>query len=726
MFQDGSHMQKIGPKLLELFAGNENNPIKKTKKIIKMLKKNTVPTQILFADGNTLMHLAVQSDLPPLVEYLLAQNPELLNLRNNHGVSPIGLARINFNDTILNLFKQVIFPICTPPPANKDDIAQLNQQFSELKIFKKSDDIKPKRTQAFSEAKKLIENTHIIIDSLESDLEELLLHSGFEYQECDPVGWTENPVWDICASLRREDGKVERKPFDKKYTMEMVQAILSVKTAPEIIQDLIDLWVAFDKGQKLTAIFILKELIIRDPNHRLLIEDNEHLLANFIALIKSDFQNRSTIISRTLKNLLKTSQTLLSNPVYIKYRKRYHSALSVDRAAARASFERLVLETSELPLKKQRANIASIANEFDALSLSFIHNVELSEFYGCAWEKEQRDVTSPNIVRQTTALNQFSNFIQSFILQASNPQEFAARYSLFVQVAAHLAKPHDGMPPNFDAVIFIMCTINSFYIARAKSCLELLSAEDKKTIEQLKKISDPAGGFRAYRELVKASKFAIIHPPRVQANIVFASQNDDPNDKLEMLGATFLNFIEYQKKARAIPFHFKSDLLYLLSSEQYVTQDTHFICLSGQFAPIGLDGYTPEMLNDLLKSILKRKIIPNMRYDGIDYPPQGIIIPVVKKLKEIAESEVDSEEKKALLSKAKKIVINLTKLINQKYDLAQQPPKLSQLTPKKSNSTEIEHQPVMLLSKKLSDLKRNQSYNTITVPSQLRRKLSFS
>lgn len=725
MINNSSDMQTISTKLLELFEAKTNIQ-KKTKKITKYLQKNNVPTQILFTEANTLLHLAVTWDLPPLVEHLLKKSPELLGMRNVHGMSPVGLARELRHHIILNLFKQTIFPDSTPPPASKDELAQLSQQFSELNILKTPNGDKPKSSSTFSNANELIQKNHKIIEGLESDVEELLLESGFEYQEESTVAATSNPVWDLCASISVEDNVVTRKPFNKKYTAQMVQALLATTPAAQIVQNIVDLWVAFDKGQKLTAIFILKELIAKDPNHQLLTKEHEGILQAFFDKVKNDFPSRYSIVTRLMNNLVKTKNGLINNPLYTKHRQRCARAPSAKRTENNPSFAELLAKAAKLKVKKQQPDIALIVNEFDALTLSFFHNVELSEYYQCAWQGADREVTSPNIVRHTEFFNQTSSLIQNFILQASSKEEFAARFSLFVRVAARLAEPHDGMPPNLDAIILIMLSIDSFNIARAKRCTELLSADDKKQLEQLRKIVDPLGGFRNYRDIVKAAKFALFISGRVQTEIALAFENEDHQHRLETTGKVLLNFLDFQKEVRTIPFRFRTDLVHQLVSKEYDFDENHQLCLSGQFAPIVIEAMTPKLFEDFLNTIISTKIIPNMHFDGSHYPPEGIIIPVVAKLKAIAENEPDSESKQELMSHSKELLIKLTKLINKQFDLAHPVPKLSPILPKKSNSIEIEQQPTLLLSKKMSDLRRNQSYNTIAIPSKRRKRLSIS
>ncbi|MGE3320167.1 MAG: RasGEF domain-containing protein [Candidatus Berkiella sp.] len=721
MFRNSSGTQNSGPQLLALFA-SKDNATKKTKKILQFLKKYHVPTQFLFEENNTLLHLAVEHDLPQLAEALVATCPELMGFRNIHRTTPITLARERHNQGLLTLFKQAVFPVSTPPPVSKDEFAQLTQQFSELKIFKKPEDDRPTSTSAFTKINEIIQKNATLVASLESELEELLLYCGFEYQEEAVLPFTQNPVWALCASLSREDDVVARKVFDKQYTAQVVQGLLAMKPASDILQDIHDLWVAFDKGQKLTAIFVVKELVIRDPNCQLLKEDHSEALEALFEKIKSDFKSHASMMTRLLKNLVNTNKGLQNNPAYSKYRKHCRRTLSSERSAGERSFEQLLLETAELKTKKQQSNITLITNEFDSLSLSFFHNVELSEYYQCAWQGEQREVTSPNIVRHTEFFNQASNFIQNFILQASSNEEFAARFSLFVRVAARLAQPHNGMPPNLDGIMLIMLSIDSFNIVRAKSCTERLSADDKKQLEQLRKMVDPLGGFKNYREIVKAAKFALVSSGRVQTEISLAYENEELQHRLETTGKALLNFLDFQKEARTIPFRFKTDLVHQLASKQHDFDETHQLCLSGKFAPIMLEAMTPKMFEDFLNTIINTKIIPNMSFDGNYYPPEGIIIPVVAKLKEIAESDTDDEYKKELLINAKKLVIKLTKLINKEFDLAQAAPKLSPILSKRSNSIEVEHPPTLLLSKKLSDLRRNQSYSTIAVPAQRQRK----
>lgn len=725
MFNNGSDMHTMSTKLLELFTAQTNSQ-KKTKRITKFLQKNNVPMQIVFSDANTLLHLAVTWDLPPLVEYLLKKSPELLGFRNAQGASPVGLARELRHHVILNLFKQTIFPDSTPPPVGKDELAQLSQQFSELNLLKTPNGDKPKSSSTFSNANELIQKNHKIVEGLESDIEELLLESGFEYQEEGIVVATSNPVWDLCASLNVEDNVVTRKPFNKKYTAQIVQALLATTPAAQIVQNMVDLWVAFDKGQKLTAIFILKELIAKDPNHQLLAKEHEGILQAFYDQVKNDFPGRYSIVTRLMNNLIKTKNGLINNPLYTKHRQRCARAPSAKRSENKSSFVELLEESALLKVKKQQPNIDLIANEFDALTLSFFHNVELSEYYQCAWQGAECKETSPNIVRHTQFFNQASNFIQNFILQASSKEEFAARFSLFVRVAARLAEPHDGIPPNLDAIMLIMLSIDSFNIVRAKRCTELLSADDKRQLEQLRKIVDPLGGFRNYREIVKAAKFALISSGRVQTEISLANENEELQHRLETTGKALLNFLDFQKIVRAIPFRFKTNWVHLLFSKLYDFDENHQLCLSGQFAPIVIEAMTPKLFEDFLNTIISTKIIPNMHFDGSHYPPEGIIIPVVAKLKAIAENEPDSESKQELMSHSKELLIKLTKLINKQFDLAHPVPKLSPLLPKKSKSIELEQQPTLLLSKKMSEIRRNQSYNTIAIPVKRRKRLSIS
>lgn len=731
MFQEDLDTQKDKHKVAFLeIINSRKSEIKKTKLIVKYLKKHPEQILVRFNDESTLLHMAVQQNMPALVNYLVTAAPELMAFNDLNRFSPVRLAVEMSNHEIITLFRQVIFRP-NNPQNTEERMEALSQQFSELKLFKYKTDSGKKvspsflvaadedlSADVFSKAIDLMKMSDHYIENSEADFERLLLLAGFEYRSDSHIDWNDNPVWNLCAFITLEGNNVvKRKSFDKNYFSQVLQGILSFKSVLQILNDINDSWKRFDKSQKLIAVYLIKELTIRDPNQTLLRPDADisSKLRRITKKIIQDFPFHGKMMVKLIQDMKNAQVKLINNPIYLEYRTLCENTQNPNEVKHKPSFEKLLLDTISLKDRESSHNILLIAAEISAISLRFYHNVHISEYYDTAWVKHNSEERASNIRLQIDTLNDLSAYIQSFILRSKTPEEAIKRISLFIRVAMQLTQGVNGIGPDLNALTLVMISISSFAVSRLNPYFEMLSNDERRQYSQLKELVSPLSGFKSIRNFANASEFAILSSSLIQAEVSFAYENTAAYQKLESLGVVLNNVLNFQRRVRRVPFNFETNLLYKLKSKKYVMKENHFYCLSGRFRPVIIDVLSLDDLMEILKYMIKNKFLPNIQYRNEVYGPENLLIPILRRLKEsIFDIEFERDDIKQITIKARKLGIDLIQLLNSEFnlELGIEPislylPEPSPITSRQArNSLEYEQSRPLMMSKSSVNVKR--------------------
>ncbi len=740
MYEPEALQEKHSQVLVKLFRSTKNAD-KKSKLIIQYLEKNPGLVLLRFVKDRTLLHMAVIKRLPVLVQYLLKQFPELLTLNDSKNKSALNRAvSLNMSE-IVELFRQAIFPSLVHHQADDTDIEELSKEFGVLHLFESgshnkqpvSDD--DQITKDFASATSIIKTVNDELEDLGQQLESQLLYAGFESCDSTNVPVQEDVIWELCAANEIKDNpNIERKRrFDKKITSETLQGIMSQRSPAVIINNIKKFWSNFDSNQKLTAIFVLKELLFWDISHALVAKevDIKSLLRPIFSKIKKAFPQHGVNMVFLLKNLISTKEKLASNELYQSYLMLSNLAQSSIIVQNKKSFETLLLETLSMKDKKQKDNIELIANEFRAIMLGFYHTVRIDEYYSPVWSHEH----SPHIVRQIDVFNHLSDYIRTFILQAQTPKDCAQRIALFIRVAAELCHTSKAIGPDLGSVNIITTAISSGSLARLKPVFMLLSDKDKAKFENLKRLNMPEFGFTMLRKVAGASRLPLFNSSLIQSDVRLCYENKNAKNRHEALGSVLQKILQLKRAYSLLPFRFGTNLLYLLGEGRYISIWNHLYCLSGRFVPVNLDAVTFDDLMEIIDYMISNQFCPMVLYAQTEYQPESIFEPILNKMKEsLYGDEFQGDDYKLHILKARKVAFDLINLLNHTYginlsheliNLYLPEPSPIALRMKERNSIEYENPPVYIV-KRSPPLSKRHTIDAEPSPVRRRNRLSES
>ncbi len=700
----------------------------KYKKIIKHLTAHPELVLLKFNKERTLLHLAILYNIPKLVNHLLKEYPDLIFINDknqatvfhyiidyfhDNQIAEMLLKKTNLmalihqkdkknrcalqlvagtgNPVLLALFKNYVFPNLVHHQADDANLTALISHFSKLNLFEHGQhftskgepqrylNLSPPEEDESINAFKYIQTTNNELEELESTLESTLLIAGFEALSGNLQPLNENILWNLCSGynpvmptqqeLAASEPSFRLRQFDKEYTVNVLQGLLAEKNAIDIIAEIEHFWSQFDKNQKLTAIFIIKELLLWDVSHQLLRKETnvKARLESLMNKIAHDFSPFGTSLVLLISRMIKVKSLILKNKPFKKLTKLRNKSQEEQHVQYFESFEDLLLETVLIKKeKKQKPNIKRISNELSAITLGFYHSVNISEFYNAAWGKKHSR-KAPHIKSHIALTNNLIAYIQSFILRAESAENCAARISLMIRVASQLCEENNGVGPDFGSITAIVLALNGFCIDRLKRCFALLGNEDLQRLQNLKNLVAPEYGYKAMRSVANASRLPLINPSLFQAEVTFAYES--PCDKQEMLGKVLNRFLQLKRALQTIPFHYKTDLLYLLASKAFAPTWHQALCLSGRFEPMILDVVTFEELMEIIPFMINNNFFPKVSYVKVHYEPDCLVAPMLDKMKAcLTLKEQEGDDIKPLLVGARKAALDLIAFSNSTFN----------------------------------------------------------
>lgn len=741
MYEPEAHQEKHTQALVKLFRGTKNAD-KKSKLIIQYLEKNPGLVLLRFVKERTLLHMAVIKRLPVLVQYLLKQYPELVTLNDSKNKSALNRAVSLNMPEIVELFRQAIFPSLVHHQVDETDIEDLSKEFAVLQLFKSASNDKQflsddeQSIKNFDKATSLIKNVNDELEDLGQQLESQLLYAGFESFDVSNVPVQEDPIWELCAANQiKANLNIERiRHFDKKLTSDTLQGIMSQRSPAVIIKNINKFWGNFDNNQKLTAIFVLKELLFWDISHSLVAKELniKSLLRPIFLKIKIDFPHHGVNMVFLLKSMISTKEKLVSNELYKRYLILCDGGQNSIHVKEKKSFETLLLETLSMKDKNQKENIEIIANEFRSIMLCFYHAVTIDEYYSPEWSDER----SPHIKKQIDFFNNLSDYIKTFILQAVTPKDCTQRIALFIRVATQLCHTSNGVGADLGSVNIITTSISSGALARLKLSFMSLSDKDKAKFEKLKKLNMPDFGFTMLRKVANASSLPLVNSSLIQSDVRLSYENENAKQRYEALGTILQKILIFKRAYSVLPFRFETNLLHLLDQRSYISNWNHFYCLSGRFVAVNLDAISFEDLIEMIDYMINNNFCPTVRYAQEEYLPETIIEPILNKMKEslYGDEHIGEDDYKLHLLKARKAAFDLITLLNHSYGINLSLELINQHLPepspivlrkKERNSIEYENPPVYIV-RRSPPLSKRHTIDAEPSPARRRKRLSES
>jgi CRP-like cAMP-binding protein len=140
---------------------------------------------------------------------------------------------------------------------------------------------------------------------------------------------------------------------------------------------------------------------------------------------------------------------------------------------------------------------AAVAQEWSLIEYELFRQIAPSEFLRQAWNKGDKQVRAPNMLRYIDWFNEMSRWVQSAVLTEKTQPGRAAMIGRFIEIGEKLLALN-----NFNALMEILSALNNSAIFRLKRSWHLLPAAMVARFEQLNERMSPSHNYKTYRAAI--------------------------------------------------------------------------------------------------------------------------------------------------------------------------------------------------------------------------------
>lgn len=161
-----------------------------------------------------------------------------------------------------------------------------------------------------------------------------------------------------------------------------------------------------------------------------------------------------------------------------------------------------------LTKKKEEFNLMTlhpieIARQITLLEFDLYRSVQPSELVGCAWMKEDKHKTAPNLLKMISFTNNFTFYMEKFILEAENMEERVAVVHRIIEIMIIFQEMN-----NFNGVLEVVSAITSAPVYRLEKTFEEVPRKLMNSFEEARQLN--SDHFKKYMEKLRS-----INPPCV-------------------------------------------------------------------------------------------------------------------------------------------------------------------------------------------------------------------
>lgn len=513
----------------------------------------------------------------------------------------------------------------------------VNNDLHKLALFKKYFD------RFVMVAQKKIDSVADRIEHTTMDMDKYLMSCGLNAEKLDaPQIKSKNKfVQSFVALCSGYIGEGTPNHFDRNHIKNSVYGLLGVKKPEEILAYIRLLWRDFNNAQQLIAIFIIRELILSDNQHkRVFHPDFLAVLRKFLDedILTMEDSQKATVLKGFLESLIKKEKGLylvVDNENiddicilnFLIIRDFLNKPECIDKFPSVIK----LLEKSLRSSKDRDKVVDILANDLNLMMLVLFKRIHLSEFFQKEWQSEQRNLRAHNLLAMINQANMISSFIQATIL-LSKPADAPRYISLFILVAYKLCQQRDKFAPDLATANAIIISLGMATITRLKLYFAELPNEIKEKYIYLEKLFDQANNAASLRQWITARPTAILNLGLMLKDIVFIYEgNKNEEIQSSLLAKHFIDFNRRQKTA-VLDTSLTTNLATYLQTINL--SDDQFYDLSLQHIPtcFVVTNLTLSEIESGLMESLNKGIAPRIQLDGEEYQGVDAIKPLLKEL----------------------------------------------------------------------------------------------
>ena len=149
----------------------------------------------------------------------------------------------------------------------------------------------------------------------------------------------------------------------------------------------------------------------------------------------------------------------------------------------------------------KRSALDIIINDLRALSMRFFQKVPIREFYGMAWEKEDKMRATPCIYQNAQTSNALSYYFTDLIISRKTAAQRGEIITALVEIAARLVQADQSIGPDIFTTLAIVAALNMNFITRLKLSFACLDEKVLKKLKDLETVVDSNSNYKFLRAL---------------------------------------------------------------------------------------------------------------------------------------------------------------------------------------------------------------------------------
>eukprot|EP01132_Coremiostelium_polycephalum_P007683 gene7683-9451_t len=184
-----------------------------------------------------------------------------------------------------------------------------------------------------------------------------------------------------------------------------------------------------------------------------------------------------------------------------------------------------------------------IARQLTLIEFELFRNIASKELLSLSWQKSDKEVRSPNLLKMIHRFNEVSNWVTTTIVRETNLRKRAQNIKRFIKLTEELRKLN-----NFNGMFVVVSALHSASVNRLQKTWGECSKQQLKQFDEFVALTSPNSSFAAYREELHKADMPCIPYLGVHLSDLTFIEEGNP-DKLEN---GFINFFKCRMVAEVI------------------------------------------------------------------------------------------------------------------------------------------------------------------------------